>query len=152
MGGRWAEGVRSFKTHVPQLWAYVRLISGNFLPRNRFRSRRTNSISPPNKTHTKRWRRILANSWRDEASLDWDVRGVPPKEFTTNSFYALNTSGEGLGFGVKEPSCEILGAAPSSECLIFGHKCCRRRRVADFKIEFTIWIELPDRVGAALLF
>lgn len=35
----------------------------------------------------------------------------------------------------------LVLAAPPCECLIFGHKCCPRR-VANFKIEFTIWIEL----------
>jgi len=50
-----------YKWGTPQ--AYVRLISGNFLPSNRFRSRRhTNSISVP----IKRTRKDDAASWPAE--------------------------------------------------------------------------------------
>lgn len=81
----------------------------------------------------------LGEMWRSSRSWSRST----PKEFTTNSFYALRCRRR-MMMGQKRShhvSSWLVLAAPPCECLIFGHKCCPRR-VANFKIEFTIWIEL----------
>jgi len=125
-----------YKWGTPQ--AYVRLISGNFLPSNRFRSRRhTNSISVP----IKRTRKDDAASWPAERGAGAGA-GARPRNLLQIRF-TPSVAGGGWWWGKKSHhvSSWLVLAAPPCECLIFGHKCCPRR-VANFKIEFTIWIEL----------
>lgn len=104
----------------------------------------------------KRTRKDDAASWRtpDEMRLSWTGMWGwwRPRNLLQIRFTPWTHPERDWESGWKSHHARFWEQPPSSKCLIFGHKCCRRRRVADFKIEFTIWIELPDRVWAALLF